>query len=120
MFASGALHFVILLVDFHENRSERVKQVMTFDEVLTQTLTLLQQQGRMSYRALKRRFGLDDDYLEDLKAELIDAMQAAVDEDDKVLVWIGGEEASAQYNIPKQFQSPATYTPAHLADRILA
>src|SRR4051812_10981560 len=42
--------------------------IMTFDEILAQTLDLLQRQGRVSYRALKRQFGLDDDYLEDLKA----------------------------------------------------
>src|SRR5712691_5467048 len=39
---------------------------MTFDEVLTRVLDLLQRQGRVSYRALKRRFDLDDDYIEDL------------------------------------------------------
>jgi hypothetical protein len=41
---------------------------MTFDDVLAQVLDLLQCKGRVSYRALKRRFNLDDDYLEDLKA----------------------------------------------------
>src|SRR6266511_1291299 len=41
---------------------------MTFDAILAQVVDLLQRQGRVSYRALKRRFGLDDDYLEDLKA----------------------------------------------------
>ena len=39
---------------------------MTFDEVLAQVLELLQREGRVSYRALKRRFGLDEAYLEDL------------------------------------------------------
>ena len=39
---------------------------MTFDEILAQGLDLLQRQGRVSYRALKRRFDLDDSYLEDL------------------------------------------------------
>jgi len=63
----------------------------TFDEILTQVLDLLQREGRVSYRALKRRFELDDDYLEDLKAELIDAKHLAVDEDGKVLVWVGEE-----------------------------
>jgi hypothetical protein len=33
---------------------------MTFDDILAQVLAQLQCQGRMSYRALKRRFGLDD------------------------------------------------------------
>ena len=62
---------------------------MTFDEILSQVLELLQREGRVSYRALKRRFGLDDDYLEDLKDELIKAKQLARDEDGAVLVWTG-------------------------------
>ena len=62
---------------------------MTFDEVLAQVLDLLRHQGRVSYRALKRRFALDDEYLEDLKAELIDAQRLASDENGKVLVWAG-------------------------------
>ena len=37
---------------------------------LAKVLELLQRQGRVSYRALKLRFELDDEYLEDLKAEL--------------------------------------------------
>jgi hypothetical protein len=65
---------------------------ITFDETLAQVLELLQREGRVSYRALKRRFALDDEYLEDLKAEIIDAKQLAVDEDGKVLVWRGKGE----------------------------
>src|SRR5215831_7736737 len=63
---------------------------MTFYEVLEQVLTLLQQHGRVSYRALKRQFALDDDYIEDLKAELIQARRLAIDEQGAVLVWRGG------------------------------
>ena len=44
---------------------------MTFDEILEQVIELLQRQGRVSYRALKRRFSLDNGYVEDLKDELI-------------------------------------------------
>jgi predicted ATPase/class 3 adenylate cyclase len=62
---------------------------MTFDEVLAQMVELLQREGRVTYRALKRRFALDDDYLEDLKGELIKAKRLAVDEDGEVLVWVG-------------------------------
>ena len=62
---------------------------MTYDEVLTQVLELLQHDKRVAYRVLKRRFELDDDYLEDLKADLIDAKRVAIDEDGKVLVWAG-------------------------------
>ena len=65
---------------------------MTFDEVLEHVRELLQSKGRVAYRALKRRFELDDEYLEDLKAELIDAEHVAYDEDGKVLVWIGTAE----------------------------
>jgi class 3 adenylate cyclase/predicted ATPase len=60
---------------------------MTFDEILEQVIVLLQRQQRVAYGALKRRFNLDDAYLEDLKDELIYARQVAVDEDNRVLVW---------------------------------
>ena len=63
---------------------------MTFDEILAQVLELLQREGRVSYRALKRRFELDDEYLEDLKVEIIQAKKLAMDEDSSVLVWAGG------------------------------
>ena len=46
---------------------------MTFDEILSQVQDLLQREQRVSYRGLKRRFALDDEYLEDLKEELIKA-----------------------------------------------
>jgi len=62
---------------------------MNILEVLDQVRELLRTKGRITYRVLKRQFDLDDDYLEDLKAELIDAEQMARDEDGKVLVWAG-------------------------------
>ena len=45
---------------------------MTFDAILEQVVTLLKRQGRVSYRALKMRFNLDDEYLDVLKEELIE------------------------------------------------
>lgn len=63
---------------------------MNFDETLQQVADLLRREGRVSYRALKRRFALDDEYLEDLKAELIHAKRLARDEDGLVLVWTVG------------------------------
>jgi hypothetical protein len=48
---------------------------MEFEAVLEQTIALLQRQGRISYGALKRRFQVDNAYLEDLKVELIEAQQ---------------------------------------------
>ena len=62
---------------------------MTFDEILDQVITLLKRQGRVSYPALKIRFSLDDEYLEALKAEIIEAQQLATDENGRVLVWTG-------------------------------
>jgi class 3 adenylate cyclase len=91
---------------------------MTFDEILTQVVELLQRQGRVSYRALKRRFALDDDYLEDLKAELIKAQRLAPDEDGDVLVWAGGAR-SAPPLASGPTRSAVSYTPPHLAEKIL-
>jgi predicted ATPase/class 3 adenylate cyclase len=62
---------------------------MKFSEVVTQTLDWLQREGRISYRALKREFDLDDEFLADLKDEIIEAKRLAVDENGKVLVWVG-------------------------------
>src|SRR5262249_16830184 len=66
---------------------------MTFDDVLAQILDILRQQGRVSYAALKRRFALDDAYLDGLKTDLIDAQRLALDEAGRVLVWRGGPDA---------------------------
>ena len=68
---------------------------MTFDEILAQVLALLQREKRVSYRALKRRFALDDDYLEDIKDELIYAKKLAVDGENRVLIWTGYVEGTA-------------------------
>jgi hypothetical protein len=62
---------------------------VTFNEVLSQTIAILQQHGRVSYSALKRQFAIDDTFLEDLKYELIAVQQRAVDQDDAMLVWAG-------------------------------
>ena len=62
---------------------------MTFEEILDQAIAILQRRGRLTYGALKRQFQLDDAYLEDLKAELIEGQRLAVDEDGRVLVWTG-------------------------------
>jgi class 3 adenylate cyclase/predicted ATPase len=68
----------------------RRKEVgMTFEEILDQVLALLQREQRVSYRALKRRFDLDDEYLEDLKDEIIKAKRLATDEEGSVLAWTG-------------------------------
>src|SRR6266540_2653397 len=79
---------------------------MKFSEVVEQVRAWLQRQGRVSYRALKREFDLDDDYLQDLKAELIDAQHVAGDEDGKVLVWVGASLVSGSTFQVSGSQSP--------------
>jgi hypothetical protein len=62
---------------------------VNFDELFANVCAALRREQRISYRALRRRFELSDDDLEDLKVELIEAKQLAVDEKDRILVWIG-------------------------------
>jgi Adenylate and Guanylate cyclase catalytic domain len=103
---------------------------VTFNEVLSQTIAMLQQHGRVSYRALKRQFALDDAFLEDLKYELIEVQQCAVDQDGTMLVWTGDTGAAAApmpapataTTVPspalRPAQEPLAYTPAYLAEKI--
>jgi class 3 adenylate cyclase len=85
---------------------------MKFSELVEQVRAWLEREGRVSYRALKREFELDDEYLEDLKAELIEAKRLAADEDGKVLVWTGGATvASSQLPVASSAQPLAPQTP---------
>ena len=89
---------------------------MTFVEMLDQVRELLRSKGRVSYRTLKLQFHLDDDHIEGLKDEFIEAERVAVDENGKVLVWVGdGGSLAASPSPPQQSQTPASYTPQHLA-----
>ena len=97
-----------------------------FVAVLDQVITLLRQRGRLTYRTLKRQFALDDAALEDLKEELIYGQRLAVDEDERVLVWMGDTAATtppasgrATALDTSQARAPLTYTPPHLAEKIL-
>ena len=44
---------------------------MDFYELVDEVAALLQKRQRLTYRSLKRQFGLDDETLDDLKFELI-------------------------------------------------
>ena len=98
------------------------REAVTFKEVLAQVIDWLQQDKRLSYRALQRQFALDNDYLDDLKAELIEVRRVAVDEDGRILVWTGdtppASATPAGSTVPRA-QGPLTYTPSHLAEKIL-
>jgi class 3 adenylate cyclase len=94
---------------------------MTFEEVLDQAIAMLQRPGRLTYRTLQLQFQLDEAHLEALKDELIYGQHLAVDEEGRVLVWTGEVAASpAPVVPPPPMQSPRAYTPAYLAEQILA
>jgi len=68
---------------------------MDFYAVLDQVLELLRHRGRVSYRALKLQFHLDDEHLEALKEELLYAHHPVIDEAGRGLVWTGAVETPA-------------------------
>jgi hypothetical protein len=82
---------------------------MDFYELLDDVVTLIRQRGRVTYRALKRHFHLDDEVLDDLKEELIKAQRVAVDENGDVLVWVGdvGSTPASPPPSPQPVQRPA-------------
>src|SRR5215813_5327575 len=101
---------------------------MTFEEILDQAIAMLQRRGRLTYGALKRQFHLDDAYLEDLQEELIEGQRLALDEQGKVLVWMGEREpgatpapAALPATVPMldPTRGPVSYTPPHLVEKIL-
>src|SRR5262245_7989093 len=84
-----------------EARAERI--AMDFYSVVDQAIALLRQRGRVTYRALKRQFALDDDALADLTEELLYGQRVAADEDGRVLVWTG--------DIPMVTEPPSSLSP---------
>ena len=62
---------------------------MAFVDVLAKVAWTLLAEGRVSYRRIKREFGLDDDAVEDLRHELILVKHVAIDQDGEFLCWAG-------------------------------
>jgi class 3 adenylate cyclase len=91
---------------------------MTFDEILAQVLDLLQREKRLSYRALKVRFGLDDEHLAALRDEIIEAKQLAVDDRGVVLVWTGDGTPAPPAATSTLARASFTTMPAYLAEKI--
>lgn len=95
---------------------------MKFSDIIDHAKALLQRQGRLTYRSLKREFELDDEAFDDLKFELIEGQRLATDEDGKVLVWLGpdpeGEKVKGGNG--EKTRAPGEWTPPHLAQRIRA
>ena len=94
---------------------------MDFEEILDQAVAMIQRRGRVSYSALRRKFDLDDAYLADVKEELLYAHASSLEDDGRGFVWRGEEDAIATVTPTTSHpQSPSTYTPQHLAERIRA
>src|SRR6266852_5717165 len=94
---------------------------MHFEEILDQAIAMLQRRRRVTYRALKRQFNLDDAFLEDLTVELIKGQRLARDEDGEVLVWTGDATppAAPASSPPATALAPLAYTPPYLVEKIL-
>ena len=59
---------------------------MDFEQVLKEVVWRLVTEGSVSYRRIKRSFGLDDDALEDVRRVVIGALHIATDLDGEFLV----------------------------------
>src|SRR5262249_2544787 len=80
---------------------------MDFYEVLERVLELLQRHRRVSYRALKVQFELDDDRLDLLKEELLYAQYPIADDHGRGLVWTGAPGGVREPAPPQSTQLPA-------------
>ena len=81
---------------------------MRFFEVLHRVIGVLVCERRVTYQALQLEFGLDEAFLEGIRAELILAKRVARDENGTVLVWTGTEPAAL---LPTP-AAPMTHDPA--------
>src|SRR5215813_3737892 len=95
---------------------------MDFYEVLERVLELLQRHRRVSNRALKVQFALDDDRLDLLKEELLYAQYPIADDHGRGLVWTGAlggvqepaprqstQQPAAQQDQPTQTEPPTEH-----------
>ena len=87
---------------------------MTFEEVLDQAVAMLQRRGRMTYRALRLHFQLDDETLEALKEELLYSQPQVVDDEGRGLMWTGAtDSAPAAAAPPAQPTRPSAVQEQH-------
>jgi class 3 adenylate cyclase/tetratricopeptide (TPR) repeat protein len=89
---------------------------MTFEELLDQAVAMLQHQGRVAYRALKRQFDLDDTTFDDLKEALLYAHPEVLDDVGRGLIWPheGAAPPAPRSVLPQGPPRPAT-RPGELA-----
>ena len=93
---------------------------MKFSEIVKQAFVLLQDSGRVSYRALKMEFDLDDDQLDVLKEELLFSHPRIEEIDSRGLVWTDDKKLPSK-DRPQPtdgpLTSPATEAPLPEAER---
>ncbi len=90
---------------------------VSFIETIERARALLQRNGRLSLRALRREFDLDDEALEELVDELTQIQRVAVS-DGRALAWVDGALPPVA-EVSQGERSPRDYTPKHLAEKIL-
>jgi class 3 adenylate cyclase/tetratricopeptide (TPR) repeat protein len=90
---------------------------MSFLETVRRAKAYLEEQGRVSLRALALEFALDEAQLEALVAELADVQQVAA-RDRGALAWAGAGR-SRESAPAEPARDPRDYTPRHLAEKIL-
>ncbi len=92
---------------------------MSFVAKLQRAREVLEQQKRLSARALSREIDASGEELEEIIDELIDIQQVAR-RDGSALAWINAGEIPTQVTSAKpSIREPRDYTPKHLADKIL-
>jgi hypothetical protein len=92
---------------------------VSFLETVDRARTFVERHRRVSLRALRREFDLDAETLAELSDELVQVQRVAVLEGD-VLVWAGAETRTVPpTGTPPPTTDPRSYTPKHLAEKIL-
>jgi hypothetical protein len=88
--------------------------------ILDHVVALLRQRQRVTYRALKVQFQLDDEALEALKDELLYAHSEIRDDAGRGLVWTSAPLTPPHAtSVQTPGRIPLTYTPPYLAEKIL-
>ena len=75
---------------------------MDFTLLLTLVTFLLEREGRLSYRYIRRQFGLDEKVLEELRYELVVGQRLAIEDEAEALIWIGTADGPASPDGPRQ------------------
>src|SRR4029453_9575724 len=84
---------------------------------------MLQRRRCLTYSTLKRQFQLDEDALNDLKAELLYAHPEVRDDAGRGLVWSGAPSTvspAASPSVSTYDRAPLAYTPPYLVEKILS